>query len=335
VSASLESLAYEKGYRSINGMLVDSAQSNFKDAVYYTENAFYGDSLSKDWFQEQLNNIKDLTIIHAVTNHSSFQYNKKDSSDILLHASLFKILTDTIPLLKIGEKAILNKPYTYDFNDVFGKQDWSNMFVSKLLVSKKGNCHSLSYLYKILSEELGIKSYISLAPLHMYIKVHSEEHGMYNTELTNASFPNDAWMMSSGYIHTDAIRNSLYMDTLSKQESIAICLFDLAKGYERKFGVGNGEFMIKCCNTVLKYFPNHVSSLILKSKVLLHQEVKRDPNTLPIKKTDEGDVLVSQEYVSIIAKLHRLGYRRMPKEMYLRWMGTSDNSGKSLKLFVN
>ena len=89
MSASLESLAYEKGYRSINGMLVDSAQSNFKDAVYYTENAFYGDSLSKDWFQEQLNNIKDLTIIHAVTNHSSFQYNKKDSSDILLHASLF------------------------------------------------------------------------------------------------------------------------------------------------------------------------------------------------------------------------------------------------------
>jgi len=93
--------------------------------------------------------------------------------------------------------------------------------------------------------------------------------------------------------------------------------------------------MIKCCNTVLKHFPNHVSSLILKSKVLLHQEVKRDPNTLPIQKTDEGDVLVSQEYVSIIAKLHRLGYRRMPKEMYLRWMGTSDNSGKSLKLFVN
>jgi|TARA_B110000261_G_scaffold141371_1_gene161989 hypothetical protein len=329
-SASNDSLAYEKAYRSINGMLVDSVQPSFKKAVFDTENAFYGDTLNWDWYQKKINLIATTATSYASSNEKNFKYNKKDSNVILLHASLFKVLTDTFSMFSIRGEVALNEPYTYDFNDVFGKKDWANMFVSKLLTSKKGNCHSLSYLYKILSEELGVKSYISLAPLHMYIKIHSEEYGMYNTELTNVSFPMDAWIMSSGYIHTDAIRNSLYMDTLSVQESIAICLFDLAKGYQRKFGVREGSFMLKCCNTVLKYYPNHVSSLILKSKVLLHQQM----NNKKVANVKEGEVLVDEKYVGVISTLHRLGYRKMPKEMYLRWMGTSDNNDQ-LKLFID
>ena len=35
--------------------------------------------------------------------------------------------------------------------------------------------------------------------------------------------------MASGYIHTDAIRNGVYMKALNDKESIALCLVDLAQ----------------------------------------------------------------------------------------------------------
>lgn len=55
--------------------------------------------------------------------------------------------------------------------------------------------------------------------------------------------------MASGYVHLDAIRNGLYMDTLSTKQSIAYCLLDLAQGYQRKVGYENPDFVIRCCNT--------------------------------------------------------------------------------------
>ena len=83
-------------------------------------------------------------------------------------------------------------PYSYDFDDPFGHKDWDNMFVSKLLNTGKGNCHSLPYLYKIIAEELGISAHLALAPNHIYIKHKNEKDGWYNTELTSGIFPIDA-----------------------------------------------------------------------------------------------------------------------------------------------
>ena len=310
-----DSLTYEEAYNQIGFMLNDSIPSDFKKAVFITESAYYNNLLNWDVFVEEIDNIKLRVQLFSEMNEGNFLYNESDKDQILLHGSLFKVLTDTFPFIATRDTVYYNFPYKYDFDDVFGQQNWPNMFVSKLMETRKGNCHSMSYLYKILADDLGINAYISLAPLHMYIKVKSKKLGMYNTELTNVSFPQDAWIMSSGFIHTDAIRNSLYMDTLSSKETIAICLFDLAKGYERKFGFGDGEFMLKCCNKTLEYFPSHVSSLLLKSKILLHQRVV-------IENLETSKILVDKEYLGIISKIHRLGYRRMPKEMYLRWIGS-------------
>ena len=77
------------------------------------------------------------------------------------------------------------------------------MFVSTLMVTCKGNCHSLPLFYKLLTEELGEKSWLALAPNHAYIKLHNQADGWYNVELTSGQFPTDVWIKASGYIHTD------------------------------------------------------------------------------------------------------------------------------------
>jgi hypothetical protein len=217
--------------------MIDSPSASpqdFKQAVYEVENAFYDGELPQILFDKDIENL--LGFIEIVRENDVLDYHATDKESIATLAAIFKVMTDTT-YFNIEGELYYHEPFTYDFNDVFGREDWSNMFVSKLLALNKGNCHSLPYLYKILAEELGETAHLALAPNHIYIKNYSQKTGWYNTELTSASFPIDAWLIASGYIHMDAIRNEVYMDTLSKKESLALTLLDLAQGYERKFGV--------------------------------------------------------------------------------------------------
>ncbi len=56
------------------------------------------------------------------------------------------------------------------------KKLWSNMFVSTLIATGKGNCHSMPLLYKLIMDELGEKCWLALAPNHMYIKSKNATH---------------------------------------------------------------------------------------------------------------------------------------------------------------
>src|SRR5690606_33829743 len=153
----------------------------------------------------------------------------------------------------IKDNNYLYEPFDYNFDDPFGHNNWNSMFVSNLLMSRKGNCHSLPFLYKILAEQLGIEAHLALAPNHIYIKHRSEKDGWYNTELTSGIFPIDAWIMASGYVHIDAIRNGVYMKALNNKESIALCLVDLAQAYQTQ-EFYDLDFVIKCADKALEYF---------------------------------------------------------------------------------
>ncbi len=75
---------------------------------------------------------------------------------------------------------------------------------------------------------MGATCWLSLAPNHMYIKNRCSKIGWYNTELTSGEFPIDAWITTSGYIPLKAIQTGLYMDTLSNQQAIALCVLGLS-----------------------------------------------------------------------------------------------------------
>ncbi|MCW5921846.1 MAG: hypothetical protein KIS77_05840 [Saprospiraceae bacterium] len=54
------------------------------------------------------------------------------------------VLADTVQLKdETGKVTFTHKPYGYDFEDPWGKQDWSKQFVTKLMGSGKGQCHSM------------------------------------------------------------------------------------------------------------------------------------------------------------------------------------------------
>jgi len=317
-------MIFQQSYDFINSMLIGDIPLSFKDAVWATESA-YNEGISNI---EKLNQEFDilLRLIDDISKSDLITYSGKDKEVVTKHAALFKVLTDTTIIPLDSKHYFIHKPYTYDFEDPLGQHDWTKMFVSKLLETGKGNCHSLPYLYKILADELNVPCNLAFAPNHIYIKLLSEKTGWYNTELTSGTFPIDAWIIASGYVTIDAIRNSLYMDTLSNEQAVANCLVDLALGYQHKYGKDNSnpEFIVKCCNTALQYHPSNANAMLTKAEAQKHYIHSR-MKTWKLRKPDAlfADPAIKEMYSemeSTYIQLHKLGYRQMPEEMYMQWL---------------
>ena len=307
---------------SLRSMLEGQAPQSFKKAVLTVENVFLAQPIEENDWNYAINSMVKLTKTYA-KNTVLTGYKGSDSSVVKLSGSLFKVMTDTVRV--IHEKDTLQlMPFQYDFEDIFGSKDWTKMFVSKLLATHKGNCHSMPYLYKIVCEELAVPCHLSLAPNHIYIKQFAQNVGWFNTELTSGAFPIDAWLMASGFISLEAVQKGTYMDTLSQKESIALCVVDLAKGYQRKYPTSDGNFIITACDLALTHYPKCLNALILKAETLKKQfeQIQKQQNVkqakdilhLPEAKT------IYTEMNRLYAQIHKLGFRSIPESVYREWL---------------
>lgn len=306
---------YDNAYQNIAEMLEGTQKNDFKKAVFLTENAFLDNEIEYEVFNQRVLFLADLSARFMMAN--ALEYPEKDIAKVAKYGSVFKILTDTIKVALDSGNLAYHSPFGYDFNDFFGDTDWSKTFVTKLLATKTGNCHSLPYLYKILCDELGAEAHLALAPNHLYIKHHSKKTGWYNTELTSATFPIDAWLMVSGYISLEAVQNALYMDTIGTHRAVALCVVDLGQGYTKKFPENDGSFVLQCCELALQHFPNCVNALLLQGETLLSQYKK----LVQTKGKDDPSTKAKFAQMNQVYKqIHSLGYRQMPKNMYANWL---------------
>lgn len=302
---------YQVAYNKLDSIL--KFKPSFKEAVFIVENTYSANSLSKEDFDSMINFYTSITAIW-LSNNKLKDYHFSDSSNLNYNYAIYHFLKDTSKAYTSFGIGTINEPFTYDFNDFFGHENWSNMFVSKLIATHKGNCHSIPYLYKILADELGATCWLSLAPNHMYIKNSCKKIGWYNTELTNGEFPIDAWITTSGYIQLKAVQSGIYMDTLSNQQAIALCVLDLAKGYEFQTKNYYDGFIIKCCDLVMQYHPVNVQAMLLKAETLkrIYEKQKTE------KKSEATETYTQME--QLYTKMFDLGYREMPEKMYIQWL---------------
>ena len=319
---------YYDAYSQIESILSGKDSFDFKKAVFLTENAYFENQLDEAVFNGYIR--FNASICRGIMASGNIIYPEKDIEKASAQCAVFLFMTDSVPVQ--NETGIdIHTPFEYNFDDFAGKKEWSNMFVSTLMRTKKGNCHSLPYLYKMIMDKLGYDAHLSLAPNHIYIKAHNKRVGWYNIELTCGDFPTDAWLTASGYIHLDALRNGIYMDTLSRKQSVALCLVDLAQGYQAKFGIGDGSFILKCCETALLHFPNYINALLLKAETIaaLYKQ------TLPDSK--ESKICLAQMN-ELYSHIYELGYRKMPQNMYRNWlnsMGLQTVNYRMKSLFVS
>ncbi len=291
-------------------MLNDKQKYSFKVAVLSTENAYYQGKLDTVEVNRKIKFMANFC--KTILRNRELTYNETDKDKVSKYASIFSVICEETPIL-IDQDMVHYKPFTYDFEDVFGNKDLTSLFVSKLVTTQRGNCNSLPYLYKILAEEIGVEANLALAPNHIYIKHNIKSIGWYNTELTSGIFPQDAWLMASGFIHLNAIENGIYMKALDNRESLGLCLVDLANAYKRSFPESDGSFALKCAERALKVSPNLITALLLRAETHKEQYLKMEKSDPKAKELLSS---LNKEYNYI----HKIGYRNMPEGMYLEWL---------------
>ena len=109
------------------------------------------------------------------------------------------------------KKEFVAKKIAYDFDDFDGEKDWTKMFVTKLLQTNSGQCHSLPLLYLCIAEQLHAKAYLSLAPNHSFIQYFDSKGERKNFETTNGNLVNIIWLMQSNAISSIALKNKTYL----------------------------------------------------------------------------------------------------------------------------
>ncbi|ELM3645245.1 hypothetical protein RYR26_002522, partial [Flavobacterium psychrophilum] len=159
--------------------ILDETNYSIKDVNFQIENAFFENKLGKAEFDKIIKQSGEFII--AKMKELNYDLNSNSAKNFML----FKFFSETLQLKGFKTKHL---PLKYDFEDFNGDKNWSKMFVTKLLKTGKGQCHSLPLLYLTLAEEIGATAYLALAPKHSYIKFQDENKKWYNIELTNGMF---------------------------------------------------------------------------------------------------------------------------------------------------
>lgn len=309
---------YKKAFNELIKMDVDSF--SLKKAVFITENAFYEEKENYDEFD------KIIKQTGSFLREKMQELNYDTNSNLAKNLILFQFFSDT---LEIKSKDLKHLPIQYDFNDFWGRKDWSKMFVTKLIRTGKGQCHSLPLLYLMLAKEIDAEAYLSTSPNHFYIKFQDEKKKWYNVELTNHMFTADSFVSQNGYITSEALLNGLYMGELSNKGLMSQIIGDLAMGYTRKFGYDT--FAKKMIDKAEKLNPNNIGIIQLNSNYMTIK-FEHVAHQLGINPRDKNDLQNIRFYPfavdllnqtnALYNKIDDLGHKEMPAEQYESWLSS-------------
>ena len=305
---------YKTAAQELEMFLNEDDQSVTKKAVFCVENAFLQESLSLDDFNRELTSIVNFLKKYTIYQGWNWQdYNTRQKVLMLLFTGML-----TLPSQEI-------KQLTYDHDDPYGITNYQNVFVSKLLTTKKGQCHSMPLLYKILADEINVKAYLCLMPQHSYIRIMDEEEKWYNFETTCGKIVPTAWLVASGFVSSEAIKSRIYMDTLGKKAIITNAIADLLEGYIWKFGYD--EFVLKWSNVALKYNPKDIRCLLWKSNYLTirTKNLIQAANYPPKNQLSNYPVIWDnyQKMIKNYQRIDKLGHTVVPNVVYQKWLKTA------------
>lgn len=307
---------YRSAYLELN--MLDPAQFSIKEAIIIVENAFLENQLKQEAFNK------------FIKQSSSFIQNKikelgVDKNDnVTKNLMLYRFFSDT---LEIKSRKLKHLPITYDFDDYWGREDWTKMFVSKLLKTGSGQCSSMPRLYLILAQELGAEAFLSLSPNHSFIRFRDNDENWYNVELTNGMFTTDSFVLQSGFIKAEALQQKIYMQELNSKQLLSQSYVDLAAGYIHKYGYDS--FVEEVILKALSLYPKSITANLTYGNFLTEQfeyscsQVginPRNKNELQHIRNFPELMEMIQKTNKQYAKIDALGYEYMSTKDYQKWL---------------
>jgi hypothetical protein len=310
--------AYYSAFKSLSKL--NPEDYSIADATFFVENAFYyNDKKFQSMYQDYIRKAS------SIIRNKIKQKNIDDDDNASKNLTLFQYFsTDTRQNGKVLHKAI-----KYDFDDYWGTEDHSKMFVSKLMRTNTGQCHSMPLLYLILAEQIGAKASLVMSPNHSYIRFTDNDGESLNIELTNGMFTANSFVLNNGYIKSEALQNKLYMQSLNKRELLSQTFVDLASGYVHKFGYD--EFVGEILNKAQELNPHNINAVLWESN-LNQQRFEKSCERLGINPHHKKELQKISNYKDLIMQLDningqfdfidRSGFAQMPAEQYEKWLGS-------------
>jgi hypothetical protein len=314
-----EWMKQSKYYRAAFEQLISLNPDSFSlmNAVYQVENAYMDGKIPYASFKQAIQQRAD----HAKQIIKREGLNLKNNT--ALNYGIQKLYArQNLYYNAQTKETVLVKPISYRFEDYQGEKDYTNMFVTKLLATSKGQCHSMPLLYLLIAEQLGAKAYLSLAPQHSFIKFPGTQNKLYSFETTNGSIVSGTWITQSGYINAKALQNHTYLDTLSTRALYGQMLNDLLLGYLKKFPYD--AFAEKIRQKVLQANPRNVSALIVAANEATQIALSKiraagNPKSADLPNFPEAYNAYLNMHSSY-EQLEATGYQDMPAEAYQRWL---------------
>lgn len=315
--------------------IIQSDTLSLKQSIFAIENAYFENKMKFENFNAYLKRYLEIC------NWKLKKDKHKHDNQLAKIYVLYQFFTDTIDYLDTKTKQWKKHyPFKYDFEDYAGREDYSKMFVSKLMATNSGQCHSLPLLFLILAQEWGVEAYLSFSPNHSFVRFKDVDGKIINIELTNGKLTTESWIIGSGYVKAEAIKSQIYLDTISKKKIIAHCFVDLAQGYTARYCYD--KFVLQCANEAINYFPNNIFAQQLKSDYftlqfdyVLKQIGKPPLKDLP-KFPQAYDIYKMRN--QLYDMVDNLGYEPMSSDAYQKWLQSvqeEKNKKESEQLKIN
>ena len=316
-----------KSYREALTNLLKMNPNSFSltTAEYLVENAFFDNQLPYKQFETNIKNYTQL--IKQILKREGLS----TKNNTALNYGIQKLFSQHNTFYNNKTKQSVTAPaFKYDLNDYMGEKDYTKMFVSKLLFTGSGQCHSMPLLYLILAEQVGAKAWLSLAPQHSYIQFPDNNGRLISFETTNGNIVSGTWLAQSGYINAKALKNKTYLDTLSQRNLYAHCLADLLLGYEAKYGYD--DFAEQITQKILQINPNNLTARLTQSNVQTQTAMKKikavgTPKVVDLPNYPEAYKAYLAMH-TIYNQIDDLGYQDMPKEAYQSWLKSIEKEKK-------
>lgn len=263
----LSDARYQQAYSEIADMLEGEQPLSIKRAIYISEWAYLNGELDYTNYCNELERIASF-VNRFIDKNGLSRY--QTGKQMAICEYFFKPWS--------GNNYT---PYTYDIGEDYPDDDWHYMLVSRVLDTHKGRCRALPWTMMAIAEELDAEMYLAYAPKHVYIMyLNLDNHypeDWVNVEVTSHQFVPAFWIREYFEIPDSAIHVGTYMQPLTKKQTVARQLADLAFCYWQQKG-GYDDFTFRCADVSLRYYPMNPNAILIKmnsAKALLLQHLEK------------------------------------------------------------
>jgi hypothetical protein len=321
--------------KDINELRLESYQNNFRQflqlnpdsfsitrAIYLSESAYYDNPPP---FKEFEAAIKQCA---AIVRQTLRKEGLSEKDGLAVNYAIQKLYRQNNEYIDSNSKSIyLIKKLEYDFDDFMADKDWRKMCVTKLLQTGTGQCHSLPLLYLCIAEQFHIKAYLSLAPNHSFIQYFDKKGDRFNFETTNGNLVSEGWLAQNTFITSTALKNKIYLDTLSSRMLFAECLGDFLESYFTKMRRFD-DFSNALSNKILTVDPNNLTALMERANLAnrifqIELQAAGNPSENAFSHFPKLYAAYRQRELCY-QTVAQSGFQRMPKEAYQTWLKSLD-----------